>query len=87
VDTQVIPVGVERAPTKGQSANCQTETLDPGCLLDFDSAAAFLSTSPRHVRRLWQERRIAAIKVGKAVRFRRADLLAYIERHRVEAVR
>jgi len=56
-------------------------------LLDADAAAAFLSISPRHVRRLWQERRLAAVKVGKAVRFREADLIDFIERQRVEAVR
>jgi len=83
----VTPVVVGRAPARAQSPNCRTETHDLEGLLDFESAAVFLSTSPRHVCRLWQERRIAAVKVGKAVRFTRADLLAYIEHHRVEAVR
>jgi len=65
----------------------RAERRHPDGLFDFDGAAAFLSTSPRHVRRLWAERRLAGIKVGKAVRFTEADLLRFVERHRVEAVR
>ena len=56
-------------------------------LLDWAAAAAYLSTSEFHVRRLWQERRLAACRVGKFVRFARADLDAFIAAHRVEAVR
>jgi excisionase family DNA binding protein len=56
-------------------------------LVDFDGAAAFLATSPRHVRRLWAERRLTGIRVGSKVRFRVEDLIDYIDRQRVEAVR
>jgi len=56
-------------------------------LLDFEGAAMRLGTTPRHVKRLWAERRIAGVLVGRKVRFTEADLLAYIERQRVEAVR
>jgi excisionase family DNA binding protein len=58
-----------------------------GGLLDFDGAADFLGVTPRAIRRLWQERRVAGVKVGRAVRFAEADLLVYIARQRVEAVR
>ena len=68
-------------------ARNRAERRDSGGLLDFDGAAAFLGVTPRAIQRLWQERRIAGVKVGKAVRFTESDLLAYIERHRVEAVR
>jgi excisionase family DNA binding protein len=73
----------------GPSAKPKSDPLSliPSGLRDFDGAAAFLGTTPRHVRRLWQERRLAGIKVGKAVRFSEADLHAFVERHRVEAVR
>jgi excisionase family DNA binding protein len=63
------------------------ERRHPEGLFDDEGAAAFLSTSPRHIRRLWQERRLAGVKIGRAVRFTEADLLAYVERQRVEAVR
>jgi excisionase family DNA binding protein len=65
----------------------RAERRHPGSLLDFNGAAEFLAVTPRHVRRLWQERRIAGVKVGRAVRFTEADLLAYVERQRVEAAR
>jgi excisionase family DNA binding protein len=58
-----------------------------GTLLDTDGAAQYLGTTVRHVRKLWSERRIAAIHVGRLVRFRCQDLDAYIERNRVEAAR
>lgn len=75
-----------RATTQRQTKRRQDD-LAVEQLRDFDGAASFLCTSPRHVRRLWQERRLAGVKVGRAVRFTEADLLAYIERHRVESVR
>ncbi len=63
------------------------ESLPPPSLLDYDGAAVYLGDTPRHVERLWAERRIAAVKVGKKVRFRREDLDAYIEANRIPAVR
>ena len=65
----------------------RVESRLPDGLLDFDGAADFLCITPRAIRRLWQERRVAGVKVGRAVRFTRADLLDYIDRQRVEAVR
>lgn len=64
------------------------EVLDraPG-LLDYDQAAAYLGTTPRHVRHLWQTRQIPAIKLGKKlVRFSPEDLADWVAAHRVEAV-
>ena len=58
-----------------------------GCLLDYQAAARYLSTTPRHVRKLWETRRLAAIKVGCCVRFAIADLDAFIVASRVPAVR
>lgn len=59
--------------------------VDPA-LLDKRGAAAYLGTSERHVQRLWAERRIPAVKVGRLVRFRVKDLDAWIAAHTVEAV-
>jgi excisionase family DNA binding protein len=56
-------------------------------LLDMSRAARYLGTSERHLRRLWQERRVTAIKVGRRVRFTRPDLEAFIEANRHETVR
>ena len=65
--------------------------LGPGpreqALLDYEGAARYLCTTPRHVRELWAKRYLAAIKVGRSVRFARADLDAFIAANRVEALR
>ena len=45
-------------------------------LLTMEEAAEWLCTSPRHVRRLVFERRIAYRKVGRYVRFHPDDLMA-----------
>ena len=39
--------------------------------MNYEQAAAYLGTSPRHLRRLWVERRIGGVKLNKLVRFRR----------------
>jgi excisionase family DNA binding protein len=47
-------------------------------LLDWPDAADYLATSPRHLRRLVQERRIAHVKIGSKVRFSIAALDEFI---------
>jgi excisionase family DNA binding protein len=54
-------------------------------LLTVAEAADRLNTSPRHVRRLVFERRIAYRKLGNYVRFHPDDLAEYVAAHRVEA--
>lgn len=56
-------------------------------LMDYEAAARYLCTTPRHVRELWAKRYLAAIKVGRHVRFTRADLDAFINARRVDALR
>jgi excisionase family DNA binding protein len=58
-----------------------------GGRLDYEAAARYLGTTPRHVRELWARRYLAAVKVGWRVRFRVADLDAFIAAHRVPPVR
>ena len=53
-------------------------------LLTMEEAAEWLCTTPRHVRRLVFERRIAYRKVGRFVRFHPDDLAEYVAAHRVE---
>ena len=38
-----------------------------GGLLDYEAAAHYLCTTPRHVRELWAKRHVAAVKVGRRV--------------------
>jgi len=49
-------------------------------LLNVDQAAERLGTSPRFIRRLIAERRIAYAKLGKHVRIDSADLDAFSPR-------
>ena len=56
-------------------------------LMDYAEAARYLCTTPRHIRELWAKRHLAAIKVGRHVRFSRTDLDAFIAGQRVEALR
>ena len=48
-------------------------------LLTISEAADLLGTAERFPRRLVAERRVAFVKVGRHVRFRRSDLLQYID--------
>jgi excisionase family DNA binding protein len=56
-------------------------------LMDYAEAARYLCTTPRHVRELWAKRYLAAIKVGRHVRFSRTDLDNFIAARRVEPAR
>jgi excisionase family DNA binding protein len=56
-------------------------------LLTMEEAAERLNTTPRHIRRLVFERRIAYRKVGRYVRFHPNDLAEYVAGHRVEVAR
>ncbi|MEV4619704.1 helix-turn-helix domain-containing protein [Asanoa sp. NPDC049573] len=48
-----------------------------------EEVAKVLHTSERLVRRLVAERRIAYVKVGRAVRFEPNAVVAYVEQNRV----
>lgn len=54
---------------------------------DWTTAAEYLGTTPRHVMRLWSERKLAGHKIGRFVRFSQRDLDEYAEKHRLEALR
>jgi excisionase family DNA binding protein len=53
-------------------------------MLNIDQVAERLGTSPRFVRRLVAERRIAFNKVGRHIRFNAADVDQFIHAGRVE---
>lgn len=48
-------------------------------LLNIEGAAQMLGTTVRHLRRLRSENRIPYTKVGGKLRFRRADLVGFID--------
>ena len=56
-------------------------------LYDLAEACDYLNTSERHLRRLWQERRIAVVKIGRKIRFDECDLEEFIEQNRRPALR
>jgi len=80
-----------QAPAKATGTRSAAEGLvkpgPEGKLLDYEAAAHYLCTTPRHVRKLWQTRRLAAVKVGRCVRFAIADLDGFIAANRVPASR
>lgn len=53
-------------------------------LLTVEEAAERMKMSPRHVRRLVQERRIAFHRLGRAVRIAPDDIATYVASTRVE---
>jgi excisionase family DNA binding protein len=55
-------------------------------LLDWNGAAERLGVTPRMVRELWAQRKLAAVHVGRHVRFAEEDLDRFIEANRTEAV-
>jgi excisionase family DNA binding protein len=55
-------------------------------LLTVEAAAERMSTSVRFIRRLIAERRIAFVKLGRHVRIAEADIVAFIEAGRVDAL-
>jgi excisionase family DNA binding protein len=55
-------------------------------LMTSKEVAALLRQTERFVRRLVAERRIAYVKVGRAVRFEESAVVAYIEANRVAPV-
>jgi excisionase family DNA binding protein len=56
-------------------------------LLSIEEAAEWLCTTPRHMRRLVFERRIAYRKVGRFVRFHPDDLVEFVAAQRVAVTR
>lgn len=62
-------------------------TAIAGRLLDLDGAAKYLHDTPRHVRTLWERRELAAVRIGRKIRFDPDDLDRYIDSQRVKALR
>jgi len=54
-------------------------------LLGVEGLAAYLGVTKHYVYRLTSEHRIRFVRVGKTVRFRRADVAAWLDAETVEA--
>jgi excisionase family DNA binding protein len=81
------PLLVKRTARKRGAGRGDDDGEGFGHLLDYEAAARYLCTTPRHVRELWAKRQLAAVKVGRCVRFTKRDLDAFIVANRVSAVR
>jgi excisionase family DNA binding protein len=64
-----------------------TDSAHEVALMGVDEAARLLGTSPRFIRRLVQDRRIAYYKLGGHVRLSKADLIGFIADGRIEVDR
>ena len=80
------PVTPELDGRGGGPPETGSSAAGTGGLLDVAGAAAYLGVTPAFVRRLVLERRVRYFKLGKFVRFRRADLDAFVEAGRREPV-
>ena len=69
---------------KRPTINTNKEPTQMDRMLNIDQVAERLGTSPRFVRRLVAERRIAFNKVGRHIRFNTADVAQFIHAGRVE---
>ena len=56
-------------------------------LVDTHGVAEVLGVTPRHIQRLVAERRIPYLKIGRFVRFDRAELSVWLDQQRVEPTR
>ena len=72
------PLNAPQAP--GASERGRYFTLE-------QAALAFPAFTPRLLRRLVQERRIPFSRAGRCIVLAEADILAYLERNRVEPAR
>lgn len=55
-----------------------SQPAQPPQLLSKEQAAGLLATTPRHVERLIEDRRLGHVKVGRFVRITLADIQAYL---------
>jgi excisionase family DNA binding protein len=77
---------VRASPADGEGARIAEPPTDGNGLLDVAGAATYLGVTEAFVRRLVLERRVRYYKLGKFVRFRPADLDAFVEAGRHEPV-
>jgi len=77
---------VTRTRPSAATDDAKTEQRGPEGLLDVAGAAAYLGVTEAFIRRLVLERRIRYFKLGKFVRFKPADLDAFVSAGRRDPV-
>jgi excisionase family DNA binding protein len=70
---------------QGRTGSGRTNT--PPHLIDMHEVAEVLCVTPRHIQRLVAERRIPYLKIGRFVRFDRAELSVWLDQQRVDSTR
>ena len=63
----------------------QSETMSAGPLLSVEEAASYLRIAVWTMRHWVSQRKIPFVRLGRLVRFRQADLDAYISKHIVKS--
>jgi excisionase family DNA binding protein len=81
----MYPSEQPKSPTSGGLAPPARPLVSP--LIDICGVAEVLGVTPRHIQRLVAERRIPYLKVGRFVRFDRAELNDWLDQQRLEATR
>lgn len=81
------PTPPPRPRTSSRTRRKSSKETVMDTLLTVDQAARALGTSPRFIRRIIAERRIAYVKVGKHVRITAADLSGFVDAGRQEPAR
>jgi excisionase family DNA binding protein len=61
----------------------KSRTTNPDPMLPLEEAAAYLGIAAETLRKWTTQRRIAFTKLGRLNRYRRSDLDAYLDAHRV----
>ncbi len=65
--------------TEGKMVQDFSAHLAPGRYLTGQEVAAYLSVSRPHVYALARDKKLRAVRIGRSVRFRSEDLIAFIE--------
>jgi excisionase family DNA binding protein len=73
-------VDPQSSTTTGRSPAPASPLSSP--LIDIHGVAEVLGVTPRHIQRLVAERRIPYLKVGRFVRFDRAELSVWLDQER-----
>ena len=77
---------LESGSTTGKAHNPAAH-LPVSNLIDIHEVAEVLHVTPRHIQRLVAERRIPYLKIGRFVRFDRAELNVWLDDQRVDSTR
>jgi excisionase family DNA binding protein len=76
----------EAQKTTGEGSSPKAQPLGSD-LIQIHEVAEVLCVTPRHIQRLVAERRIPYVKIGRFVRFDRAELSVWLDQQRVASIR